>query len=394
MEWVSETMQRVEVVKALSEVPLFVSLPVKVIEELAGTVKEQSLAAGEALFRKGEPGSSMFVIGSGLLDVVIEDPHGRPLTLKKAKAGEVLGEISLVDQDPRAASVIAVENSNLFRLDRENFLEVLGHYEPSLLESIRDVSAYIRFGYTVETLKHLPLFEGAPEEVLYEIASKMERVTLNTDQTLFHKGDPADALYLIKSGWVKIVTLDSAGGELVLNQCGIGEAIGEMSLLDENPRSASVIAMSPVEMLKLGRDAFMEVLAQQPTLAMYIMRKLTSRLRFNTTYIEEAIELSRQVAEGDYSFAIDRIQETQNRIVGEGVSDEDRATELLSAFFAMIQGVQEREEDLKNQLRQLTVQIDEAKRKAEYEKLTQSSFYADLKAAAERIRKERETGDQ
>lgn len=386
-------MDKANLVKSLSEIPLFVSLPLEVIEDLTEALKDYHLADGEVLFRKGEPGSSMYIVNSGKLDVVIEDPHGKELVLKQATQGEVLGEISLVDQDPRAASVIAAEGASLYQLDRDDFMEILAEHPPEMLKSIRDVSAYIRFGYTVETLKHLPLFEAAPEDLLYEVASKMVPVVLKPDEVLFRKGDAANSLYLVKSGWVKIVTKDSSGDELVLNQCGIGDAIGEMSIIDDSPRSASVVAITPVEMLKLDRDAVLNVLFRQPTVAMYIMRKLSSRLRFNTTYIEEAIELSKQIAEGDYSFAMDKIQDAQNRIVGEGVSDSDRATELLSAFFSMIQGVQEREEELKNQLRQLTIQIDEKKRKEEYEQLTSSSFYADLKEAADKMRRQREADD-
>jgi CRP-like cAMP-binding protein len=387
-------MHKEQVVKSLSEIPLLVGLSLEVIEKLADRVQWQQLAEGETLFRKGEPGSSMYIVDTGSLNVVIEDPHGRELVLKEAGHGEVIGEISLVDQEPRAASVIAVTEAALYRLDRDDFLEVVDQYPAAMVDSIRDVSAYLRFGYTVETLRSLPLFEGVPEDILFELASKMERVNLATDETLFYKGDPADSLYLVKSGWVKIVTEDSSGGELMLNQCGIGETIGEMSLLDDNPRSASVIALSPVEMLKLNRDTFLEVLGNQPVLAMYILRKITARLRFNTTYIEEAIELSKRVAEGDYSFAMDQIQQTQDKIVGDSVSDEARANELLSAFFAMVKGVQEREEKLKQQLRQLTIQIDDAKRQEEYEKLTQSAFFADLKAAAEKMRAERDSEEE
>ena len=386
------------IIELLTKVPLFVTMPQSVIHKLADLLQTRTLLAGTPLFRKGDLGSSMFIVNSGTLNIVIEDEYGRELILKQSGAGEILGEISLVDQEPRAASAVALEDTELLWLDREDFMQVMNEYPPDFLESIRDVSAYLRFEYTVQTLKSLEIFDGVPEENLIEMASKMDRVTLNTGEVLFKKGDIGNALYLIKSGWVKITTEDASGEELVLNQSGIGEAIGDMSLIDNEPRSATVIALSPVEMLKLEREAFTEVISSQPLMAMHIMRELSHRLRFATTYIEEAIQLSQRVAEGDYSFAmtqLDTLTQSQNQIVGDEGSAEDRANELLTAFFTMIKGVQEREERLKSQLRELTIQIDEAKRQEEYKQLTETPFFAELKAAADKIREDRDAeGDK
>ena len=206
---------------------------------------------------------------------------------------------------------------------------------------------------------------------------------------LFRKGDPGDSLYMIRTGWVKIVTEDAQHKELVLNKCGPGEVIGEMSLIDSAPRSASVVALTPVEILVLKREAFLEELGAHPTLAMDVMRNISGRLRFATTYIEKAIEWSQRIAEGDYSFAIQQIKDNQDSIAGVRQPDEARAAELLSAFFRLVEGVKQREETLKQQVRELKIQIDEAKRKQEVEDLTGSDFFARLKAQSEELRRQR-----
>jgi CRP-like cAMP-binding protein len=194
----------------------------------------------------------------------------------------------------------------------------------------------------------------------------------------------------VTKGWFKITTVDSQGGELILNQCGPGEAIGEMSLIDEEPRSASVIALSAAEVLKLSREDFLTVLTAYPSLAQLMMRKLSARMRFSTTYIEKAIEFAKHIADGDYNFVKSQIQSSQSNIIEEGASNDARATEMLTAFFRMVEGVQKREEDLQQQVRQLTIQIDHAKRQEEFEKTTGSDFFADLKAQAAKLREERD----
>ena len=102
-------------------------------------------------------------------------------------------------------------------------------------------------------------------------------------------------------------TQDEQGNEVVLNQVGAGEIIGEMALLDHEPRSAGVVALEKTSVMELSREDFMEILKGQPDLALALIRNLSSRLRQNTSYIEKITEMSRRVARGDYSF----IGETQ-----------------------------------------------------------------------------------
>jgi CRP-like cAMP-binding protein len=240
----------------------------------------------------------------------------------------------------------------------------------------------------IKYLKKLPLFEGLPEGIINEMAQEVTTRKLAKDEILFHRGGPGDSLFVVRTGWVKITTVDGDGDELVLNHCGPSEVIGEMALIDEEPRSASVIALSPVEVIELKRDTFMEALYKQPLLAVDVMRNLSGRIRYATTYIEKAIELSHRIAEGDYSFALDQIQTVQSTMIREK-SDEDRAGLLLSAFFEMVQGVQQREENLKQQLRELSIEVDETKRREDFESLTESTFFSNLKSAAQRMREER-----
>ena len=237
-------------------------------------------------------------------------------------------------------------------------------------------------------LKKLPLFQGLPEDMLIDMAAGVTSRKLVKDEVLFQRGGPGDSLAVVRTGWVKITTVDGDGDELVLNHCGPSEVIGEMALIDGEPRSASVIALSPVEALELKRDTFMEALHKQPLLAVDVMRNLSGRIRYATTYIEKAIEWSHRIAEGDYSFAMNQIQTVQSTMIREK-SDEARAGLLLSAFFEMVQGVQEREENLKQQLRELSIEVDETKRKEEFENLTESTFFNNLKSAAQKMREER-----
>jgi CRP-like cAMP-binding protein len=245
----------------------------------------------------------------------------------------------------------------------------------------------------IKYLQKLPLFDGLPDEIIVDMAGEVSSRKLTKDEILFSRGGPGESLFVIRTGWVKITTVDGDGDELVLNHCGPSEVIGEMALIDKEPRSASVVALSPVEVIELKRNTFMEALYKQPLLAVDVMRNLSGRLRYATTYIEKAIEWSHRIAEGDYGFAMSQIQNVQSTMIREK-SDEARAGQLLSAFFEMLQGVQEREENLKQQLRELSIEVDETKRKQEFESLTESTFFSNLKSAAQRMREERDKTEE
>jgi CRP-like cAMP-binding protein len=237
----------------------------------------------------------------------------------------------------------------------------------------------------IARLKKAFLFQGLPDDILKVLAQKVTHQKLPKDTTLFRQGDEGNALYIIDEGWVKIVREDERGSELVLNRCGPGEAIGEMSLFDQEPRSAGIVALTDAAVLELKREALFDLLDQRPDVAMILIRTFSSRLRFASTYLQKATEWSQKIAEGDYSF-MEQIQSAQ---AGQSGSDEDRANELLAAFFQMVKGVKAREENLKQQVQKLTFAIDEARRKQEFEELTSTDFYSNLKAQAKKIREQR-----
>ncbi len=236
----------------------------------------------------------------------------------------------------------------------------------------------------VQQLKRIAIFSGLSEEALTEISKRASNRKVETGAALMKKGEPGDSLFLINEGWVKIVTVDSKGDELILNKCGPGEAIGEMALLDGGVRSAGAIALEDTQFLELNRETFEKILDQRTDVALAIIRGYSSRLRFATTYIERAIDWAQKIAEGDYSF-IDKSESDVNS----ASTDDGKAAQLLSAFFTMVRKVKEREDGLKQQLEKLTFEIDQSRRKQEFEEITGTEFYANLKEQAKALRQKR-----
>ncbi|MBN1992291.1 MAG: cyclic nucleotide-binding domain-containing protein [Anaerolineae bacterium] len=247
---------------------------------------------------------------------------------------------------------------------------------------------------TIRYLKRQPFFRHTPEPVLAHIATRIKERSLAKGDILLHEGDPSESLFIIRTGWVKVVAAGAAGEEVVLNQHGPGQVIGEMSLIDQKPRSHTMVALRPVEALEIEYDVVLDVLDHYPVLGRSLLQEMFERARFANAYIEESIEWCRRIAAGDYDFVQEQVEQTQSTIVGMDHSDQARASAFLSVFFKMAEDVKKREDDLKRQVQQLTIEIDEVKRKKKVQELTETQFFEDLLATVQEIRQRRRAKEE
>ena len=97
--------------------------------------------------------------------------------------------------------------------------------------------------------------------------------------TIMAGGDPTDSLYIVLSGRLKVMMSDAEGKEVILSILGPGEFFGEMGLIDDEPRSATVVTIEPCELLSIAKRDFKKSLAENPDMSMAVMRGLVRRLR-------------------------------------------------------------------------------------------------------------------
>lgn len=128
-------------------------------------------------------------------------------------------------------------------------------------------------------LRRVPMFAGLADSQLDTLASASLRRSFPRNRTIVAEGEPSQSLYLLLSGRAKVQRSDAEGKEVILAIIGSGEFFGEMSLIDDAPRSASVITIEPCDFIAIQKDSFKATLAQSPDMAMQIMRGLVKRLR-------------------------------------------------------------------------------------------------------------------
>ncbi len=130
-----------------------------------------------------------------------------------------------------------------------------------------------------ELLASVELFGEMHDEEIDDLTALAQIKKLSKDATIFHAGDPADAVFVVASGRVKVVITSSDGKEFILTVLGAGQVFGEMALLESAPRSASVVTLSAVELIVISRSDFQRLLDSNPRISQRLMAILSRRLR-------------------------------------------------------------------------------------------------------------------
>jgi len=128
-------------------------------------------------------------------------------------------------------------------------------------------------------LRRVPLFSGLPEPVLEQLASRSRPRELAKDELLFAEGEAGDALFVLVSGSLTVFRAASSGERAALSVLEPAAVLGEVALLDGAPRSASVAAHEPSQVLSLGRATFLELLRTQPDMVEPLLQQLGATVR-------------------------------------------------------------------------------------------------------------------
>ena len=131
-------------------------------------------------------------------------------------------------------------------------------------------------------LKSIPLFSGLAESDLAILSSHAITRTFAKNTIIINEGDKTDSLYVILSGKVKAFLSDEHGKEIILDIEGPGEHFGEIALLDEAPRSASVMTLESASFLIISKEDFKDCVAKNPDIAISLIKELTHRIRLLT----------------------------------------------------------------------------------------------------------------
>jgi CRP-like cAMP-binding protein/Fe-S-cluster-containing hydrogenase component 2/thioredoxin reductase len=225
-------------------------------------------AEGEILFERNDYSNSFFSIVAGKVKIPLEQPAG---TFIELAPGQFFGELGLISGRRRSATVLGCSNSILVETPRRTMLKLLAsadsvRKELDLVALRRAVRNYVAASVTEDELS--ALLEGA----------QIRQYKAN--EALFKEGDTSDGLYLIRKGSV-MVSRSLGGKEVVLSYVSAGNYVGEMALVLDAPRSATVRAAVPSEAIVLLASNVTQLLASNTGMRQQIDGQYLSRLQAN-----------------------------------------------------------------------------------------------------------------
>ena len=140
----------------------------------------------------------------------------------------------------------------------------------------------------VEILKGVPIFAKIEPAKLKLIAFTGERMTFSAGQELFHQGDQGDAMYVILGGIADVLIDNDKGGQIAVAEMKKNNFVGEMAILGDVPRTATIKARESLTTLRISKDMFYRLVAEVPQMAIEVMRELAHRLEDTNKKLREA----------------------------------------------------------------------------------------------------------
>ncbi len=128
----------------LAQVSLFAELSEGELESLAAGLERRRYARGQTIFMRGDPGTSLYIIESGIVKIIVTSPEGKALIVNVLGAGEFFGELALLDGEPRSADAQAQEHCQLLLLPRDAFLKFLRAHIEAAIKLLAVVSRRLR----------------------------------------------------------------------------------------------------------------------------------------------------------------------------------------------------------------------------------------------------------
>lgn len=267
-------------VERLVTMPLFAGLSEEVLWAVAQRLLLRHVPAGEQIFAAGSPGDALFLIDSGQVELISGARAGRAV-LARLGADEFFGEMALLTGKPRTTAARAAVHTNLWVLYRSDFDDLVNRYPSLSLALSRVLSqrlAELDRRFTEGHLRGLRLLAGLSPGQLEEIGRRLQPVRFREGEAIVREGEPGEEIFFIESGRVQVIR-GQGPRALLLAELEAGDLFGEMALLTGAPRSASVMALSDVDLWAMSKSDFDDVVTAYPNLALALSRLLSERLR-------------------------------------------------------------------------------------------------------------------
>ncbi len=289
----------------IRSIPLFSLVAPEDMTEVLRLLRPVTVEPGDVLFKEGEPGKAMWLLGEGTeASLATTGAAGKPVVVAYAKKGQVIGEMALVDDGPRSATAIVTQGGHAHQIDAQEFHAMRATFTPAAFKILRKICLDLcsRIRQTNErivpsgkaavqtpaleqgaspdpsALDAFPAFAPMPALVKLALAQKLKRVEVDGLAPIFAEGERSDGTYFIVEGEVSV----GRNGKTLAN-LGAGSMFGVVACIDQGPRSASCITTGPAKLWRMSARDFDQLFASGHRFAFQMVdlvaRQLVQHLR-------------------------------------------------------------------------------------------------------------------
>lgn len=239
----------------LPPIPLFSELPADAFASVLGALKLVRTPPGRPIIRQGEVGQSFFIVARGAVRVTRADDDGHETALATLHDGSIFGEMALVSAMPRSATVRAVTDCDLLEFDRE----ALAAASREVRTIARALDKFMRERLLNNLLATAPLFRPLDRKQRLDLVRRFTAHDVAPGTVIIQEGHPGQGLYVLLHGEVDVSKVDG-DEKVLLATLKAGDVFGEISLLNDEPTTATVTAATNATVLFLAREVFQKLI--------------------------------------------------------------------------------------------------------------------------------------
>ncbi|KAG6796815.1 cAMP-dependent protein kinase type II regulatory subunit isoform X1 [Apis mellifera caucasica] len=240
--------QRERLADSIKHILLFRSLDEDQMTDVLDAMFEKIVKSGEIVIRQGDDGDNFYVIERGKFEVYVRDQTDMESLIHTYDNRGAFGELALLYNMPRAATIKAITNGTLWAMDRQTFRRILLK------------SAYKKRKMYEDLINKVPMLKSLEPYERMNLADALVPKHYSDGDQIIKQGDSADGMYFVEDGIVRITIRGDDGREIEINRVPAGGYLGELALVTHKPRAASAYAVGEVKLAFLDVEAFERLL--------------------------------------------------------------------------------------------------------------------------------------
>jgi cAMP-dependent protein kinase regulator len=232
---------------------------------------QKTFPPGTLLLREGEAGDEAYFLLSGKVEI-FKNVDGKKFVINRVGAGAVVGEMAIIDNQPRMACAATMEPTDALVISREAFAEAFNK-APKLVQYMLQTQVNTLRSLAGGPKQSAPIVDGMQVVISHHPSSEpLDRRIYQAGQRIITQGQPGTSAFLIQSGEVEIWRESASGEKEPLRRIGAGSVFGEMALLEDKPRAASATALEATTVEIVKTMTFEKLVAQSPPIIRAILK--------------------------------------------------------------------------------------------------------------------------